>query len=161
RGRGMLWPVQSSIRSLVCAAAAAAILVSTSCQSMEVRKEGVFGTTRAGETARFYVLQNANGLRAKLTDYGATLVAMWVPDRHGRFADVVLGFDDVSGYESDDNQYFGCTTGRVANRIARGRFTLDGEEFRLAINNGPNHLHGGGERALSRVLWRAEPMTTP
>jgi aldose 1-epimerase len=150
----MLWPVLSKIRSLAAAAGAAAVLCS--CQSMESSNEGPFGTTRDGQPARYFVLQNSHGLRAKLTDYGATLVEMWIPDRKGRLADVILGFDGVAGYESDDNQYFGCTTGRVANRIAKGRFTLDGETYQLAVNNGPNHLHGGGPRALSRVLWQAE-----
>lgn len=141
-------------RSFVPAAVAAVGLMS--CQTMESSNEGSFGTTREGQTAHYWVLRNAHGLRAKLTDYGATLVEMWVPDRKGMLADVVLGFDDVAGYESDENQYFGCTTGRVCNRIAKGQFTLDGETYRLAVNNGPNHLHGGGPRALSRVLWQAE-----
>src|SRR5205823_4878141 len=70
----------------------------------------------------------------------------------------VLGFDTVAGYESDQNQYFGCTTGRVANRIAKGRFTLDGVEYKLAINNGVNHLHGGKVRSLDKVVWKAEPV---
>ncbi len=123
---------------------------------METSDEGSFGTTRAGEPARWFVLRNAQGMRAKLTDHGATLVEMWTPDRKGMLADVVLGFDQVDGYESDDNQYFGCTAGRVANRIAKGKFSLDGNPFQLAVNNGPNHLHGGGPRALCRVLWQAE-----
>ena len=118
--------------------------------------EGAFGTCKNGAPARFFELRNANGLRAKLTDYGATLVELWVPDRKGVLEDVVLGFDDVRGYESDENQYFGCTTGRVCNRIAKGRFTLEGKTYQLATNNGPNHLHGGGPRALSRVTWSAE-----
>ncbi|MEZ5962934.1 MAG: aldose epimerase family protein [Planctomycetota bacterium] len=151
----------SKTRALVLAASAAATLVFSSCQSMPPASEGSFGTTRAGEAARFLVLHNAHGLRAKLTDYGATLVEMWVPGRDGRLADVVLGFDDVSGYESDANQYFGCTAGRVCNRIAKGTFSLDGTTYKLAVNNGPNHLHGGGARALSRVMWQAERIDGP
>jgi aldose 1-epimerase len=89
-----------------------------------------------------------------VTDHGATLVSLKVADRIGQAADVLLGFDDVSGYESDKNQYFGCTTGRVCNRIAKGRFTLDGYDYQLAINNAPNHLHGGGPRSLDKVRWR-------
>jgi len=151
----MLCPVLSKIRAHVLPGLATAVGL-TSCQSMDTSSEGSFGTTEDGQPARYYVLRNAHGLRAKLTDYGATLVEMWVPDRSGRLADVVLGFDGVSGYESDDNQYFGATTGRVCNRIAKGRFTLDGTTYQLAVNNGPNHLHGGGPRALSRVMWTAE-----
>lgn len=114
-----------------------------------------FGKTQRGEETHLYSLENTHGLRALLTDYGATLVEMWVPDRRGEFRDITLGFEGVAGYESDDNQYFGCTAGRYANRIAKGRFTLDGREYLLAVNNGPNHLHGGGDRALSRVVWGA------
>ncbi len=69
------------------------------------------------------------------------------------------GFDDVSGYEGEDNQYFGCTTGRVCNRIAKGKFTLDGKEYTLAANNDPNHLHGGEDKALSKQVWKAESVT--
>ena len=65
---------------------------------------------------------------------------------------VVLGFNDVAGYESDRNQYFGCSMGRVCNRIAKGRFTLDGNKNKLAVNNGPNHLHGGIKRNLDKVV---------
>jgi aldose 1-epimerase len=78
-----------------------------------------------------------------------------VPDKKGKFANVVLGFDDVAGYQSDKNQYFGCTVGRVANRIAKGKFTLDGKEYKLAINNEPNHLHGGVKRSFDKVVWKA------
>lgn len=75
----------------------------------------------------------------------------------GELHDVVLGFDDEAGYASADNQYFGCTTGRYANRIAGGKFALDGVEYQLAVNNGPNHLHGGLEKALDKVEWKGEP----
>src|SRR5438094_5261192 len=84
---------------------------------------------------------------------GATVTEINVPDKAGKFANVVLGFDDVAGYQSDDNQYFGCTVGRVANRIAKGKFILDGKEYQVAVNNGPNHLHGGLKRSLDKVVW--------
>ena len=116
-----------------------------------------FGKTAGGEQTKLFTIQNGKGLVAKITDYGATLVELHVPDKNGDVADVILGFDDVSGYESKDNGYFGATTGRVCNRIAKGKFTLDGKEYSLAINNEPNHLHGGNERALSRVMWEANP----
>jgi aldose 1-epimerase len=119
-----------------------------------------FGTTAAGQPVRLFELRAPSGPIARITDFGATLVEMWTPDRNGDFADVILGFDDVRGYESDANQYFGCTTGRVANRIAEGRFELGGQTYQLAVNNGPNHLHGGGPRALSRVVWDAETAIT-
>jgi len=116
-----------------------------------------FGTTKDGAPAYLYELKNRNGLIARLTNHGATLVQLHLPGRDGEVADVVLGFDDVSGYQSDSNQYFGCTTGRVANRIANGRFTIEGKSYTLAINNAPNHLHGGAGRSLDKVLWDADP----
>ena len=103
-----------------------------------------------------YVATNANGITAKWIARGATLTELHVPDRHGELADVVLGFDNVAGYESGANQHFGCTTGRYANRICGGKFSLDGTQYQLAVNNGPNHLHGGPERGLDKVDWHAE-----
>jgi aldose 1-epimerase len=88
---------------------------------------------------------------------GATLVQLHIPDKSGEVADVVFGFDSVAGYESEGNAYFGCVAGRVANRIAKGKFKLDGKEYTLAINNDPNHLHGGGERSFDKVVWDARP----
>ncbi len=118
-----------------------------------------FGKTKGGESTEIYALKNKNGLIAKVTTYGATLVELHLPDKDGNFADVLNGFDDVSGYEGEDNQYFGCTTGRVCNRIAKGKFTLDGKEYTLAANNDPNHLHGGEDKALSKQVWKAESVT--
>lgn len=97
---------------------------------------------------------------AKWIARGATLTELHVPDRDGQLADVVLGFDDVAGYESGDNQHFGCATGRYANRIRLGKFTLDGVDYQLATNNGPNHLHGGPERGIDKVLWDAEAVNS-
>lgn len=118
-----------------------------------------FGRSGNGENVEAYTLKSGKGLIARVMTRGATLVELHVPDRDGKSADVILGFDDVSGYESDGNQYFGCTTGRVCNRIAKGRFTLDGKEYTLAINNEPNHLHGGVEKSLDKVLWKAHPFS--
>jgi aldose 1-epimerase len=103
-----------------------------------------------------FFAETPSGLKAKWITRGATLAELHVPDVNGKTVDVVLGFDNEEGYKSTDNQSFGCTTGRVANRIANGRFTLEGKEHQLAINNGPNHLHGGLERALQRVEWMGE-----
>lgn len=116
-----------------------------------------WGTTASGEQVQMLTIGNGR-LTAKLVTYGATLVELSVPDRRGNLEDVVLGWDDIAGYESSDNQYFGCTTGRVCNRIALGKFTLDGESFELAVNNAPNHLHGGTQRSLDKVVWQAKPI---
>ncbi|MFN9721260.1 MAG: aldose epimerase family protein [Planctomycetota bacterium] len=116
-----------------------------------------FGQTKDGVAVELYTLTNEAGLTAKIMTRGATLVQLHVPDRQGKATDVLLGFDDVSGYESDANQYFGCTTGRVCNRIAKGKFTLEGKDYTLAINNEPNHLHGGVEKSLDKLVWKAAP----
>jgi aldose 1-epimerase len=116
-----------------------------------------FGVDRAGQPAALYVLQNARGLRAAVTTHGATLVSLWAPGRDGTLADVTLGFDNVAGYESADNDWFGCTVGRYANRIAGARFVLDGSTYTVTANDGPNHLHGGGARAFANVAWGAQP----
>ncbi|MCA9078201.1 MAG: galactose mutarotase, partial [Planctomycetaceae bacterium] len=104
-----------------------------------------------------YTLTNDTGMTAKVMTRGATLVELHVPDKDGNMNDVILGFDDVSGYESEGNQYFGCTTGRVCNRIDSGRFTLDDKNYTLAKNDGDkHHLHGGGENSLDKVVWNAK-----
>lgn len=115
-----------------------------------------FGKTKGGKMAHLHTLKNSKGMVAKISTLGATLVELHVPDKDGKIEDVILGFDDASGYQSDDNQYFGCTTGRVCNRIAKGKFKLNGKEYTLAINNDPNHLHGGVERSLDKVVWKAK-----
>ena len=113
-----------------------------------------YGTMPDGTEVRRFTLSNAAGMKAVLIEYGATLVELWVPDARRQSADVVLGFDDLDGYRTQ-SPYFGCTTGRVANRIAGGRFELDGVEYQLATNNGEHHLHGG-ERGLDKVVWTGE-----
>lgn len=120
-----------------------------------------FGKTADGTPVEAYTLTNSHGMSARVITRGATLAELHVPDQRGRLADVVLGFDDAAGYESDANQFFGCTTGRVANRIAKGRFTLNGVEHKLAVNNGPNHLHGGVQRSLDKLIWKARQVDTP
>lgn len=113
-----------------------------------------FGKTADGAPVESYTLKNKNGVTVKIMTLGATITEINVPDKAGKFANVVLGFDDVKGYQSKDNQYFGCTVGRVANRIAKGKFTLDGKEHKLAINNEPNHLHGGVKKSLDKLVWK-------
>jgi aldose 1-epimerase len=116
-----------------------------------------FGTTADGQSVEIFTLSSNAGLVAKVMTRGATLVELHVPDKDGQSADVTLGFDSVSGYESDANAYFGCTTGRVCNRIANAEFTLNGKTYTLAKNNGAHHLHGGVERSLDKVIWEAQP----
>lgn len=118
-----------------------------------------FGKTADGQAVELYTIKNEAGFTAKVMTRGATLVQLLAPDRNGKFDDVILGFDSVTGYESEDNQYFGCTTGRVCNRIAKGKFSLDGKDYTLAVNNEPNHLHGGAKKSLDKVVWTAKPIT--
>jgi len=117
-----------------------------------------FGTTPAGEPVEAFTLTNAHGLQMRAASYGGIIVSLSVPDRDGRMADVVLGHDSLEGYISDSS-YFGAIVGRYANRIANARFTVDGETYRLAANEGPNHLHGG-RTGFDRVVWHAVPWST-
>jgi aldose 1-epimerase len=113
-----------------------------------------FGKLADGKTADLYTLTNANGLVAKITNFGATVTELHVPDKEGKLTDVVLGFDHLDGYLKG-SPYFGSTVGRVGNRIARARFTLEGKTYTLAANNGRNHLHGG-IKGFDKVLWKAQ-----
>jgi aldose 1-epimerase len=116
-----------------------------------------FGKTSDGAPVKQYTLTNPSGVIVKLLSRGATLSEWHVPDKNGQVADVVFGFDDVSGYESPRNGYFGHTIGRVANRIGGAKFSLGGKEYRLAANDGPNTLHGGAKRSLDKVVWEGTP----
>jgi aldose 1-epimerase len=117
-----------------------------------------FGQLPDGRTADLFTLTNAHGLVAKVTNYGTIITELHVPDRTGQLADVVLGYDNLAAYLKG-HPYFGATCGRVANRIAKGRFSLDGKDYQLAANNGPNALHGG-LKGFDKVLWQAEPLPT-
>jgi aldose 1-epimerase len=120
---------------------------------MDIKKEA-FGKTD-GKDVYLYTLTNANGVQVKITNYGGTVTSIIVPDRQGKMADVVLGFDNLDDYISK-SPYFGCIVGRYGNRIANGKFTLDGKEYTLAQNNGQNNLHGG-VKGFDKVVWDAEP----
>jgi aldose 1-epimerase len=144
------------LRARILTGAFVTILMTNPVQAEEPQAEP-FGKTKDGTPVEIYTLMNGNGMAARVMTRGATLVQLHAPDREGKIADVVLGFDDVSGYESDANQYFGCTTGRVCNRIAGGQFSLGGKTYELEKNDGPNTLHGGGERSLDKVVWKAKP----
>jgi aldose 1-epimerase len=112
-----------------------------------------------GKDVWLFTLVNAHGLKAKITNYGATLTALETPDRNGKPADVVLGFDDLADYEQG-TAFFGATVGRVANRIRNATFSLEGKQYHLAANDPPHHLHGG-PRGFYKVVWDARSVETP
>lgn len=116
-------------------------------------KQEFFGKTIDGNVT-LYTLTNASGLEMKVMNYGAVVVSLKVPDRKGALEDIVLGFDSLDQYQKE-SPFFGAIVGRYGNRIAKGTFTLDGVTYKLAINNGPNHLHGG-IKAFDKVLWNVE-----
>ena len=113
-----------------------------------------FGQTQDGQEVFLYTLTNSKGLRARITNLGATLISMHVPDRSGSLGDVVLGFDSLEGYLGQ-TAYLGATVGRYANRIGGAKFALDGAEYTLAANDGPNHLHGG-VRGFDKAVWQTQ-----
>ncbi len=117
-----------------------------------------FGTTRSGESVDEYTLTSGAGLTTSILTWGGIIRTLLVPDQNGTVEDVVLGFDTLPAYE-ERHPWFGTITGRVANRIAKGRFTLDGKQYSLAINNGPNHLHGG-VNGFDRAVWKARAEKT-
>ena len=117
-----------------------------------------FGKTPDGTAVEIYTLTNGK-VTAKVMTYGAILVDLVVPDRDGKAGDVVLGFDTLQGYLTA-NPYFGATVGRVANRVGGAKFSLDGKDYQLAANNGPNSLHGG-IKGFDKVVWKAKEMTGP
>ncbi|WP_181163624.1 aldose epimerase family protein [Pontibacter mangrovi] len=119
-------------------------------------QKSAFGTTPDGVETSLYTLQNRHGLRVKITNYGAIVTSILTPDVQGKPGDVVLGFERLADY-IPNGPYLGAVVGRYGNRIAHGRFTLDGQEYRLATNNGPNHLHGGNEGFNTKV-WQAEEL---
>jgi aldose 1-epimerase len=117
-----------------------------------------FGTTPDGQTVDAYTLRNPHGLRLTAITYGGIITAFRTPDRTHHFDDIVLGYDSLAGYLKS-SPYFGAIVGRYGNRIAEGKFTLDGATYTLARNNGPNHLHGG-LRGFDKVVWGAKPFHT-
>ncbi len=117
-----------------------------------------FGKTEEGIAVELFTLTNPQGLEAKITNYGGIVVSLLVPDRKGDRRDVVLGHERLEDY-LDNSPYFGCLVGRYGNRIANGRFTLDGTEYELARNNGNNHLHGG-IRGFDKAAWQTSTSTS-
>lgn len=125
----------------------------------------MFSTIACGQTAQdfdsieLFTLKNSSGMTVKITNYGAIVTSILVPDRNGKLADVALGYNRVEDYmNAVDKPYFGAIAGRYANRIAKGKFTLSGKTYQLAVNNGENHLHGG-VIGFDKVVWDAKPLS--
>ncbi|HKV34905.1 MAG TPA: aldose epimerase family protein, partial [Pyrinomonadaceae bacterium] len=119
-----------------------------------------FGKTAGGQNVQIYTLRNRHGMEARITNYGGIVVSLTAPDRDHKFADVALGYNTLDDYMNPPFPYFGAIIGRYGNRIAKGRFTLNGVEYKLAVNNGENHLHGG-LKGFDRVIWGAQQKNTP
>jgi aldose 1-epimerase len=117
----------------------------------------LFETTIDGKPTDLYILKNHNGMEAAITNYGGRLVGLWVPDKSGKLTDVVVGFKSVADYENSTEPYFGATIGRYGNRIAKGKFSLDGKQYTLFTNNGANTLHGG-KKGYQAIVWDAKQM---
>src|SRR5919199_1011221 len=142
--------------SLVALCAAALLLFGSDAEGKAGVKKAGFGRTADGQAVDIYTLTNRRGAEARVITYGGAVVSLKVPDRRGRLGDVVLGFDRIEDYQRQTS-YIGALIGRYGNRIARGRFTLNGKEYTLATNNGENHLHGG-VRGFDKVIWTARPV---
>lgn len=142
----------------------AALLMLAACKSTQSGATGSvtkqeFGKTAQGEAVDLYVLRNKNGVEAAITNYGGVVVWLKTSDKQGRMANIALGFDKFEGYLKPP-PYFGALIGRYGNRIAKGKFTLDGKEYTLAKNDGQNTLHGGTQ-GFDKRIWTAEPKSAP
>jgi aldose 1-epimerase len=120
--------------------------------------KAAYGQLPDGQAADLYTLTNANGMTVKITNYGGIITEILVPDKARKFEDVVLGLDSLNDYVAG-NPFFGALVGRYGNRIAKGKFTLDGQTYTMVTNNGPNHLHGG-KKGFDKVIWKTEEMKT-
>jgi aldose 1-epimerase len=134
------------------------VLGKTNKKNNQKIKSSLFGKLENGEKVTMYTLKNKKGAEAKIINYGATIVSLTMPDRNGKYADIVLGYDSLQSYV-DGSSYFGAIVGRFANRIAKGKITLDGKTYQLSVNEGENELHGG-KVGFNKVLWKAEPLET-
>lgn len=144
--------------SAACALSALSLaILCASCSRSPSIPVSDFGKDKNGTTVQIYTLTNKNGVEARITNYGATLVSLKVPDRSGKLADIVLGFDSVDGYtQNPPPPYFGATIGRYGNRIGGAKFTLDGKTYMLDANDGKNSLHGGNH-GFDKATWTAKP----
>jgi len=125
---------------------------------MNIIKES-FGKTNQGQEVFLFTLRNDNDMTVKIMTYGGIITSLQIPDKNGKFDDVVLGFNSLAEYQAP-NPWFGALVGRYGNRIAKGKFVLNGKEYHLAINNGANHLHGGNT-GFNKVVWDAQKINHP
>ena len=128
------------------------ILCSCNKNSIKMLDKSNFIDEIDGKNTNLYTIQNDNGVICEITNFGARVVSLWVPDKHGNFDDIVLGYSTLKDYIKKEERYLGATVGRYANRINLGKFKIDGKIYKLIKNNGDNHLHGG-EKGLHDVIW--------
>ena len=129
-------------------------------QAAKKLEQRSFGKTPDGQAVSLYTLRNASGMEVTVTNYGGTITSIKVPDKEKKFGDVVLGFDSVNGYAAKENtSYFGALIGRYGNRLAHGKFTLNGHTYQVPTNDGPNSLHGGAV-GFNRHIWQAKDVST-
>jgi aldose 1-epimerase len=150
--------------TLIRAFASSALLICSAAvfkgQAPQGLQKEPFGKTPEGKEVSLYTLKNAGGMKVTITNYGGTVTSIHVMDRNKKFADVVLGFPNVEGYTQKLNTaYFGALIGRYGNRIAHGTFTLDGHEYHIPVNDGPNALHGG-LRGFNKQIWEAKDVSS-
>jgi aldose 1-epimerase len=157
--KGAVAPGASSTAPAAAPAAQDTASTSNEEQSTMNVTKAPFGKTADGQEVELYTLTNSKGMTVKITDYGAIVTSVEVPDRDGKTANVNLGFDNLDQYLKG-HPYFGAIIGRYGNRIAGGKFTLDGKEYTLAVNNGPNHLHGG-LKGFDKVVWKVSEVKKP
>ena len=143
------WPIALSFAALL-------LFNMTGMAKPKVTKDN-FGKTAGGTPVEIYTLTNTAGSKARIITYGGVVVSLEVPDKSGKMGDVVLGYDSIADYEKHTS-FFGALIGRFGNRIGRGKFSVDGKEYSLAVNNGENHLHGG-VKGYDKVVWAAKPST--
>ena len=149
---------------LACLSLAVLVTACAECGSSSGVKAAFYGVTQDGDTVIQYTLTNASGAQIKVIDYGCRITNIIVPDREGKMADVVLGYENLKDYEIGAERFFGALLGRYANRIAGGAFMIDSIRYQLSCNESPNgypgHLHGG-MKGFDRVMWKAMPINTP
>ena len=155
----MRWSRFGKLLATLFLCSAATFLCNMTGMGQATVKKESFGKTASGQGIDLFTLTNAHGLEARIMSYGGIVLSLKVPDRNGHLDDIVLGFDSADGYATT-SQYFGALIGRYANRIGMGRFSLNGVEYKLATNNGANHLHGG-VNGFNKAVWNARPLHIP